>query len=291
MILNQERSASMPDEMKPEPVVEFEGKISDWSEHAPMLANPEANSLADELAIKQARLIGFTEEEINSYLRDPEIPIPPPRVLSEENEGNRASGNWTEPTIENVRLACEQFDGWKDNPDPALSILFEHFPYNSHIDHVLLKVIALNSTYTTLIRAFSSKTPSIYDVARHIVDLNIDDKLKDGDSSLIKQIANVETTDKRKARNYSFATKYCNWHQHHLYPIYDSRVDEYLWQLRKKEAFIAFHRQDLYYNYPKFKEVVIAFRNHFGLQEFDFKQIDKFLYVSGAKLLSAEMGD
>jgi hypothetical protein len=291
MILNQERSASMPDEMKPEPVVEFEGKISDWSEHATMLANPEANAFADELAIKQARLIGFTEEEINSYLRGPEIPIPPPPVLSEENERGRTSGNWTEPTIENVRLACEQFDGWKDNPDPALSILFEHFPYNSHVDHVLLKVIALNSTYTTLIRAFSNKTPSIYDVARHIVSRNIDEALESGNIDIVELIAKVKTDDGRKMRNYSFATKYCNWHRPHLFPIYDSRVDEYLWRLQKREIFFAFDRQDLRYNYRKFKDVVTAFRERFGLHEFSYKLIDKFLYVEGGKLLKMKMGE
>ncbi len=56
-------------------MVIFEGKVSDWSEHAPMLMNEEANALADELAIEQARKIGLSEEEIAKYLRGSEIPI------------------------------------------------------------------------------------------------------------------------------------------------------------------------------------------------------------------------
>ncbi len=199
--------------------------------------------------------------------------------------------NWTDPTSENVRLACAIFDGWADNPDPALSILFEQFPHNTHNDHVLLKVAALNATYSTLIRAFSRERPSLYDVARHIVSLDIDGGLEAGDTALVEKIAYLRLGNGRKSRNYSFTTKYCNWQRPHLYPIYDSRVDVYLWELNKRTPFRSFHRQDLYWNYPKFKEIVEAFRTGFGLQEFNFKQIDKFLYVSGGKLLEAPLGE
>ena len=150
--------------------------------------------------------------------------------------------NWMEPTVDNVRFACKTFDEWADNPDPALSILFGQFPSNTNKHYVLFKVVALNATYSTLIRGFSNKAPSFYDVARHIVSLDIDAALGAGDVSLIEKIANVETGDGRKARNYSFATKYCNWHQHHLYPIYDSRVDEYLWRLNREVPFTSFRR-------------------------------------------------
>ena len=54
----------MAEEMQAEPVVEFEGKKSDWTEHAPMLANANANQIADELAIEQAESLGFTEAEL-----------------------------------------------------------------------------------------------------------------------------------------------------------------------------------------------------------------------------------
>jgi len=201
------------------------------------------------------------------------------------------SDNWTDPTSENVLAACAIFDGWADNPDPALSTLFKQFPCNTHSDHVLLKVAALNATYSTRIRAYSKNKPSLYDVARHIVSLNIDDNLEAGATGLAETIANVKTGDGRKARNYSFATKYCNWHRHDLYPIYDSRADIYLWELKKRTAFYTFHRQDLYWNYPRFKEIVQAFRTHFKLQDFDFKRIDKFLYVSGGKLQEAALGE
>lgn len=43
------------------------------------------------------------------------------------------------------------------------------------------------------------------------------------DPDLIEKIANVEIGGKRR-RNYSFATKYCNFHRPNVYPIYDSLV-------------------------------------------------------------------
>jgi len=172
-----------------------------------------------------------------------------------------------------------------------LGLLFEHFPHNISIDHVLLKIAALNATYSTMIRTFSNRKPSIYDVARYIVSLNIDERLEAGDTALVEKVAGLKLDDGRWARNYSFATKYCNWHRHDLYPIYDSRVDVCLWELNKRVPFYAFHRQDLYWNYPKFKQIVEAFRTRFGLQDFDFKQIDKFLYVSGGNLLKAALGE
>lgn len=57
--------------MEAEPRVEFEGRVSDGSEHRPMLDNPEANKYADQLAIEAAREIGISEEDIQKYMVGP----------------------------------------------------------------------------------------------------------------------------------------------------------------------------------------------------------------------------
>jgi len=62
------------------------------------------------------------------------------------------------------------------------------------------------------------------------------------------------------------------------YPIWDSRVDRALWLYRKQYDFKDFSRHDLR-NYPKFVEIVDAFRATFHLVQFDYKAIDKFLYM------------
>jgi|HubBroStandDraft_1064217.scaffolds.fasta_scaffold68390_3 hypothetical protein len=200
---------------------------------------------------------------------------------------------FAEPTSDNVKRACKEFDAWKDNPDPALTELFERYPSNSAADarQVLIKVVALNALYSTQIPVYGDRVPTVYEVARHIVEIDIDPKLAFGSVDLVHKIA--YTTIKGKSHfNYSFATKYCSWHRHNSYPIWDSRVDLYLWTLRnreigKTEGFRGFKRKELW-QYPTFKEVIDEFRVHFQLTEFDYKEIDKFLYFEGTKLFQKD---
>ena len=196
-------------------------------------------------------------------------------------------GILTAPTAEDVRNAINEFNGWKDNPDPALTELFKLYPANTNFDHVLLKVVALNALYSTLIRVNSDLTPTVYEVARYIVDLNIDAALSRGDAQIVEKIADVTVGGKRQ-RNYVFATKYCNWHKQELFPIYDSRADVCLWHLQKTGRIEEFCRQDIYYSYPKFKRVVTQFMNSFLPEKFTYKEIDQYLYVEGRKLFAAK---
>jgi len=182
-----------------------------------------------------------------------------------------------------VRNAIEEFNGWKDNPDPALTVLFTQYPENTNPNHVMLKVVALNAFYSTKIPIYSDRIPTVYEVVRHIVGLNIDAPLTQGQENVVELIANVDVNG-RHQRNYSFATKYCNWHQQDVFPIYDSCVSGYLWHLKKHGFIEPFHRQDLD-SYPKFKEIVKKFRDSFDEDCFNFKDIDKFLYVRGTNLL------
>jgi hypothetical protein len=203
------------------------------------------------------------------------------------------NGILTSPTADDVRRAINEFHGWDDEADPALNLLFAQYPKNTNIDHVLLKVVALNALYSTMIRVNSPITPTVYDVARHIVNLNIDASLEDGSEFLVDKIANTselaKTLGKERQYNYSFATKYCSFHKPSSYPIYDSRVNEYLWHLRKLGSLDPFERNSLWI-YSKFKKIVEVFQRRFGLQDLSFKQIDIFLYLEGGELLRAKQG-
>lgn len=197
----------------------------------------------------------------------------------------------TAPTAGDVRKAINEFSGWDDEPDPALNLLFADHPKNTNLDHVLLKVVALNSLYSTMIRVNSKLTPTVYDVARHIVDLNIDAILDEGSESLVKEIANTkalaEKLNKEKQYNYSFATKYCSFHRPESYPIYDSRVNECLWHLRNLGELRQFKRMELW-EYYTFKKIVTEFRDSLLPERFTYKEIDQYLYVEGGKLLAAK---
>jgi hypothetical protein len=194
----------------------------------------------------------------------------------------------TNPTAKDIDDACKKFAGDINEPDPALNLLFDKYPKNIDFDHVLLKVVALNALYSTMIRVNSKLTPTVYDVARHIVDRNIDADLDEGSESLVDRIANTEqiakSLGKEKQYNYAFATKYCSFHRPNFYPIHDSRVNEYLWHLRNLGKLSQFKRMDLW-AYSKFKKIVDEFRERYNLQEFTYKQVDAFLYYEGGKLI------
>lgn len=183
-----------------------------------------------------------------------------------------------------MNAVCEEFDRKFKVIESALKQLFNTFPQNSDPAHVLLKAIAINSLYSTQIPIYTAQTPTVLEVVDHIVARNIDAELEAGSAKLVYDIARIESTTKKTHFYYSFATKYCSWHKPSLYPIYDSRVDEYLWRFMRYGHLSAFDRQELKI-YSKFKEKVINFRDYCGLGDVDFKEIDKFLYIEGGKLL------
>ncbi|WP_433221460.1 hypothetical protein ACQP00_20695 [Dactylosporangium sp. CS-047395] len=159
--------------------------------------------------------------------------------------------------------------------DVALRTVFEAMPNNSDVGQVGVKVAALNGLYSTNIFG-------VFQVAQHIVSLDIDATLADHavNSDLIEQIANIEIGGKRR-RNFSFATKYCSFHRPDLYPIYDSLVAEVLNTLLKQgETFDSFTPGERWMaDYAIWHRSVSRFRRYYGLDEFSIRDIDKYLWT------------
>jgi hypothetical protein len=179
------------------------------------------------------------------------------------------------PTPESVKSACERFDREHELIEQTLSELFHLYPLNNDLSHVLLKVVAVNSLYHTSVYALDT-------VARHIHahHKEIDAALDKGSPQIVDKIAKV--TVQGKVHNFfSFATKYCSWQNPNAYPIYDSRVDHYLWNLQQQTAFATSFIHPHLWDYPKFHSIVVSFRDAHGLTSFTFKDIDKFLSLQG----------
>ncbi len=151
-------------------------------------------------------------------------------------------------------------------------LFFNTYPNNKDINDILIKAASLNDFYSTNIF-------SIFPVAKHILNLNIDQRLKNKDTSLVNDIAKVEINGKAK-NFYSFATKYCSHHYPLDYPIYDSYVEKVLIILNKRDAFSKFKKEDLK-DYTKFKRVVIDFRAFYKLEQFTLKDIDRYIWQLG----------
>jgi hypothetical protein len=177
------------------------------------------------------------------------------------------------PNAGSIQAACEEFDRSEKLVESALDDLFRQYPKNVEPQHILLKVVAVNSLYSTSIYAVKTVAEHIHG---HVPDL--DCMLSSGSPDAVERISQVKIGEKN-FKFLSFASKFCSWHFPHLFPIYDSRVERYLWTLQKQRPFTGvLHRHEDLWLYPNFHKIVSDFRTAFGLNQFSFKEIDKFIY-------------
>ena len=162
------------------------------------------------------------------------------------------------------------------NQENSLNKLFlDLLPENKEIDDILIKCSTLNDFYSTNIF-------SIFPVAKHIHELNIDERLESGDLSLVEDIAYVEERDKRF---YSFASKYCSHHKPNDYPIFDNYVSRVLMHFKKNDKFAKFKMDDLR-DYIRFNEVLDEFAKFYNLEEFTRKELDMYLWQLGKEFFA-----
>ena len=159
---------------------------------------------------------------------------------------------------------------WQES---SLDKLFhKDYKYNTDLNEILIKCSCLNDFYSTNIFL-------IYPVAKNIFDFKIDKRLEQGDPSLVNDIARVNISGKEKTF-YSFASKYCSHHNNIEFPIYDYFVDRMLVYFQKKDKFSNFKRDDLK-DYVKFKNILIDFKKFYDIDEFNLRDIDKYLWIAG----------
>jgi hypothetical protein len=160
--------------------------------------------------------------------------------------------------------------------EDTVRALLTAFPENREFAHVYLKVIGINQLYRARVLNVDAEP-----LARHILSLNIDSLLLAGSPKAVTMIRECETT---RLKYYSFATKFCSWHNQEAYSLWDHNVDEALWSYKKKDKFSKFKHKELG-EYARLVETVKEFRDFYGLQRHSLKNIDKFLWRVGATLL------
>jgi hypothetical protein len=182
------------------------------------------------------------------------------------------------PTEDLVRAASAGFA--EDVGERALKHLFAQFPCNNDRAHILLKVVTLNRIYSAGIFA-------VYDVADHIYRQEIDAELSSGVQEVVDRIARVTIHSSGKERRFwSFATKYCSWHNPDSYPIWDSRVCRYFKSLNRYLISVnqaPFRDPEMWTRYREFRNLVDEFRIRYKLDLLSYKEVDMFLWKYGAK--------
>ncbi len=100
------------------------------------------------------------------------------------------------------------------------------FPLNKDINEVSLKICLIDVTNSTHLSQWKNSI-SVVDLANIIVDIkDIDTRIQNGDPSVVSEIAK-KTKDKHNINLFSFASKYCCYHNCNYYnkddySIYDN---------------------------------------------------------------------
>lgn len=199
-----------------------------------------------------------------------------PRTKANESKRKAVRTDICRPCEEEVEKYLVSWQGLENYTmqEKALDKLFFHtYPNNNNIEDILVKVATLNDFYSTNI--FSG-----YAVAKHILKLNIDERLESGDDTLVNEIAEIKMNDGKTKNFYSFATKYCSHHKPYDYAIYDSYVDKVLRYFRNVDCFSDFEDMDLK-NYVTFRKILTDFQEFYGLEKYNIKLLDRYLWQLG----------
>lgn len=155
---------------------------------------------------------------------------------------------------------------------------------NNSLETVLVKVMLINDFYGT----------NVYDtlsVAQHILSISeIDARLTSGDLKLIIDIGNMQSKTSNQYF-YSFATKYCSFHNPEGFPIFDKYIEYVLSSLDKEKFFKRIEAEGIETDYEKAKGLrnpgILYKKVKYVGNEIDFlkgrnlKIIDQYLWAFG----------
>ncbi len=182
--------------------------------------------------------------------------------------------NINDPSVNEVE---KYLDKWQSldkyrQQEATFDLLFNDLAHsNDDLRNIMLKSSVLNDFYSTHIMDIST-------VSKHIFDLNIDPRLKVSDETLVGDIANVNLADKPR-QLISFASKYCSHHKPEDYP-YDGYVSNVLSYFKSRDKFTSIKVTE-FKDYVKFKKAIIDFRSFYGIEKYNLKKVDRYLWQLG----------
>jgi hypothetical protein len=160
-----------------------------------------------------------------------------------------------------------------------LGELIATYRENKRIEHVLTKVVTINALYHARVLDVD-----LHPLAVHIWKIeDLDAKLKQGNADAVDAIWKSQGTRKHY---FSFATKYCSWHNQGAYAIYDLNMWEALRAYKSKELGFQFRDSECK-DYASFHAIVRRFQAVYGLEGYSLKDVDKLLWLIGYELLKA----
>ena len=187
------------------------------------------------------------------------------------------------------------FDAWKTPNEEVVKYFAYAFDISFHRDEDELRDLfrANNSLTNEIIDLRVRRLNALYHThlweghIKNIVQFltqggnAFEQQIRSGEVSVVGKLANIGN------RNcFVFATKYCSFVNPKEYPIYDSFVANVLLHFHEENPLIeneriSFERIRMDCDYSRFKEIVDVFKNQYKLNNCDYKELDKFLWLVG----------
>lgn len=177
--------------------------------------------------------------------------------------------DWNPSTeeVESLLMTYYDDDHYRSLRDDAttLQYLYQTYRGNHHLNQVHIKVTVLDNF-------FNYHLSHAYQLSQHIAGMNLDERLSNGDRSLIADICNVpyDVPQDEKERLYSFATRYCNQHKAQMFPIYDRYSADCMGQYLKEDLHGRLDNRSIgaedMKDYPTFCAVVDSFLKTYDLK-------------------------
>ena len=166
-------------------------------------------------------------------------------------------------------------------------------PLNNDKSLVAMKICLIDITNGTNLSRNLGKDGGLFKLSQKIVDSNFDERVKNGDTSIIPELA--KWTKKEFGKNlFSFITKYCLYHNVHCYnkddyAIFDSVVSKSLHKYISKEdyeiltgnklRYDSFFKMKDEYNYDLYLKIIdfIIEKNNISVDN-PHRKIDWFIW-------------
>ena len=157
-------------------------------------------------------------------------------------------------TNEDLELYAEKVS--KDKKYGPEGILIDNalkqFKYNNDVSIVAMKIALIDITNGTNLSRNLGKSGGLYKLAHKITQINFDERVKNGDISLVGELA-IWTRKEIGKNLFSFITKYCLYHNVSCYNkddfvIYDSVVCKNLYKYISEEEYKNITGKKLYKN-------------------------------------------
>jgi len=144
-----------------------------------------------------------------------------------------------------------------------IDTFFNKHPQNVDLNIVAAKVALINITNSTHLSRYKSKL-SLYDVSNIIIGIkDIDKRLEQSDIGLVEEIAKM-TKKKFNINLFSFASKYCCYHNIHVYQkddysIFDTIVKEHLKDYNTSTLWVSTYKVNKWresFSYKEYNEYI-----------------------------------